>query len=143
LIDFCFQRTLSKIGVPVDEKDSVSGSKDLSIFKEEEEECHLSTVQTNLNPMIKKPFEVFKPIILPKLMKERPRLLGRNFSRLRILSEERDLSHQDARALLAKKLNELANNRLDIWEKRQKFVRQKSFDFESDLEPDADASTRS
>lgn len=55
---------------------------------------------------------------------------------------DKDLLQLEARTLLAKKLNELANNRLDIWEKRQKFVRQKSFDLESDIESENDAIVR-
>jgi len=57
----------------------------------------------------------------------------------KLFGDKKDLLQLEARVLLAKKLNELANDRLDIWEKRQKFVRQKSFDLESDVESEGDA----
>lgn len=120
--------------------ETISGPSELASLpiNEEDEGC-LSPPQPPQIPTIENTVEVVKPKILPKPRMDRPRRLG---DKLRILGDERDLSQFEARVLLAKKLNELANDRLDIWEKRQKFVRQKSFDLESDMESEVDATVR-
>ncbi len=136
-------RTLSKSGATSACTETISGPSELaSLPINEEDEGSLSPPQAAQNSIIEKIAEVVKPKILPKPRIDRPRGLLGVGNRLRILGDDRDLSQLEARALLAKKLNELASNRLDIWEKRQKFVRQKSFDLESDMECEGDATGR-
>lgn len=80
---------------------------------------------------------VIKPI-KNRTRKEVPKDLN-----VRRLGDDRDLSQVEAKFWLAKKLNELANNRLNIAQKRQKFVRQKSFEIDdSDIETENDAIVR-